>query len=157
MKIIEAKIFNKEHCIKEVVVYDPDDFVHYSLYYQRAGDASSLLRHQSDGILSWFIGDVNENEKPDILIHDGYSGSGGFGTLTMYEFFDNSLKIIFERSEVEGTYVFLDRYPGDMRDELLFFYKVRKWDVDFHEAIYRWDEEKSIYNLFYDSLFKALW
>lgn len=133
-----------------ILVFAPDSYIHYSLYYQNARESAPLFHHDSDGILSWLLGDVNENQQPDILVHDGYSGSAGFGTLTIYELDGGSLRKIFERSEVEGTYSFFNRYSRDNKNELTFFYKERKWDSDFSEAIYRWNNEKNVYELITD-------
>lgn len=152
-KIIEERIVDFDgdgRSDRFIVVFNPDDLVHYSLYYQRARDTASLLRHQSDGILSWIIGDVNENGKSDILIHDGYSGSAGFGTLVIYEWDGNSFKKIFWRSEVRSTFGFRNVDMSDHGNELVYYYYRRKWDQEDHEAVYRWNRDADVYELLTD-------
>lgn len=122
------------------------EFPGYAILMRRSDRTLVPIPEISEGIISWFVGDVNKNEKPDVLIHFGYSGSGGFGSVIVYEWDQSKFHKIFYRTEPGGTFILKDM-DGFMDDELLFFYKKSKWEPIERMEIYDWVEKKDAYIL----------
>ncbi len=122
----------------------------YAVFYQREGESLRAIPQRDQNIRTWMIDDVNVNGKPDILIHFGYSGSAGFGTLVIYEWNGITFERVFLRSEIASTFGFR---KGDIRtqtNELMYFYKRTRWEHRDHRAVYRWNNDTNTYDLLRD-------